>query len=1016
MRKSSNSSDSDSDSDADFNTKNVKVSNIKKIKDWLTQQHKNEVMAYQVKHLFNWLCRKIKENSQALDLNLLMDDISSSDSSSSSSDSDSSRSNIDLLRNKDIEKAKSWIFHHHHNDVTGLKARSLLDGLRNKLKELVDLRERSKKPAPSCSRPLSSDNSSSGALRQSTHPRAASASQSIQRKCPTRPSAEDSPPSVKASAEALDPNLDHCVVCVKPGDLICCEACPRAYHEDCLSQEEREDAEEEDWECHRCTKEDTKPSYQGMVSKARGNLAKCGKIMEILTKHDLAKPFLKPVDLKKYPDYLKKCPEPMDLMKIEKQLNSYKDDVDQFCSDLQSVWDNCKQYNDQNSWIYRSAEVLEKISSRIQKGFGESPRRRKQVAKADTFSESGGESTGAEYKVGDYLRMDMEGLWECNVIIETVKDNAVVIKYADDDSKEELALPTTLLKKAGRGRAKRNINMDEKAYAALSALFQKVHKDDLDRLEGYDYEEFWGSKWYSAHINTVSTGQMGKKEIIIQYEDGSSKKRTVEELVFSILRFRRKQFLTECAQSEAKVPDLVPKKADMGLISKRIKIHWEDDGLYYNAKVEKFNELTGKYKIKYDDGTSEFLDLESETYELLEEEIKVPSNSSWHEDETRTEVQDTAGDEDLENVEDVEDEFEAAVKAKLASGALATNGSWESFRAKSPSLNEVEIPVSQCKICHNTFDATLEAVRFEGHMRRCKKKRLMLTSPQSISKESRLAGQLDTTLTNHVQNSLGGDDILAAKQTLEDCMAVVYKKCPRRKFAIDIYDLLVDEQNRFWNRTNVMTETMKALFKHHPNCNKVEAWRVVHWSSFYELLQQLSTVSNSEEIFHAQLQALDVVLQIFSLKQNADIQEVVLNSDTNFQDCTDTAFGYVVKHTTSEKIVLKTIVSLGTKIFQRCHHSLADSNERRTWENQLHGKRLVGKLMAFCLSHLFGKWGRGGTDLFHRWCSESLRQEAFQEMLWWMPNSMLHGVSDKIKVRPNMQSSGPTMVLLNDLK
>lgn len=58
------------------------------------------------------------------------------------------------------------------------------------------------------------------------------------------------------------------------------------------------------------------------------------------------------------------------------------------------------------------------------------------------------------------------------------------------------------------------------------------------------------------------------------------------------------------------------------LLSKRIKIWWENDQEWYSGTVEKFDSQSGKHTIAYDDGEKELLD--------LEEEKVSPSSSRLH--------------------------------------------------------------------------------------------------------------------------------------------------------------------------------------------------------------------------------------------------------------------------------------------------------------------------------------------------------------------------------------------------
>lgn len=44
---------------------------------------------------------------------------------------------------------------------------------------------------------------------------------------------------------------DHCRVCHKLGDLLCCETCPAVFHLECV-EPPLEDVPEEDWQCGIC--------------------------------------------------------------------------------------------------------------------------------------------------------------------------------------------------------------------------------------------------------------------------------------------------------------------------------------------------------------------------------------------------------------------------------------------------------------------------------------------------------------------------------------------------------------------------------------------------------------------------------------------------------------------------------------------------------------------------------------------------------------------------------------------
>ena len=49
-----------------------------------------------------------------------------------------------------------------------------------------------------------------------------------------------------------DGNLDVCAQCGAGGELICCEACPQAFHAACLGPLAPPDDDDSDWHCPQC--------------------------------------------------------------------------------------------------------------------------------------------------------------------------------------------------------------------------------------------------------------------------------------------------------------------------------------------------------------------------------------------------------------------------------------------------------------------------------------------------------------------------------------------------------------------------------------------------------------------------------------------------------------------------------------------------------------------------------------------------------------------------------------------
>ncbi len=94
-------------------------------------------------------------------------------------------------------------------------------------------------------------------------------------------------------------------------------------------------------------------------------------INEIL-KHKYSNYFAEPVDVSglglfDYNDIIKK---PMDLSTIRKNLESKTySKPEEALDDIQLIWDNCKIYNREDSFIYDAAEKIEKLADKTIKKY-----------------------------------------------------------------------------------------------------------------------------------------------------------------------------------------------------------------------------------------------------------------------------------------------------------------------------------------------------------------------------------------------------------------------------------------------------------------------------------------------------------------------------------------------------------------------------------------------------------------------------------------------------------------------
>ena len=182
-----------------------------------------------------------------------------------------------------------------------------------------------------------------------------------------------------------DGNVDFCQVCKKNGGLICCDKCPRSFHDHCLTVENNKLPDY--WECPQCGKDSTVQSgdrVKGIISletmtSSFKDLENCedfeekvlvvSKIHEmigILLDSDFGHVFEYPVDVDSLMNYREMVERPMDLGTIENGMNdgSYSKKAAEsvkinnntngtaidfailaILNDIETVWHNCQLYN-----------------------------------------------------------------------------------------------------------------------------------------------------------------------------------------------------------------------------------------------------------------------------------------------------------------------------------------------------------------------------------------------------------------------------------------------------------------------------------------------------------------------------------------------------------------------------------------------------------------------------------------------------------------------------------------------
>lgn len=207
--------------------------------------------------------------------------------------------------------------------------------------------------------------------------------------------------SVIDGAVVEDGNVDYCYVCQTPGNLFCCDFCPRAFHLECIHKAGHSVPSEGRWECFICTKEkavteddfvDGKDSIDlicasfldmdGSDQRAFIGLDVLSRIHGMLVKlmmYDFGTVFSSPVDASVVAGYKQIVKHPMDLGTIcfklinkgyawvdEEDVNM-DDIVSSVLEDVELVWHNCFLFNGEGTSIYRMGEVQRRRAQMIQR-------------------------------------------------------------------------------------------------------------------------------------------------------------------------------------------------------------------------------------------------------------------------------------------------------------------------------------------------------------------------------------------------------------------------------------------------------------------------------------------------------------------------------------------------------------------------------------------------------------------------------------------------------------------------
>ncbi|XP_036420038.1 nuclear body protein SP140-like protein isoform X2 [Colossoma macropomum] len=165
-------------------------------------------------------------------------------------------------------------------------------------------------------------------------------------------------------------NDDECFICNTEGDLLCCDECPRAFHNQCHLPAVQDDSLGEKWVCTFCVLKANQSWWQptqmteeeALGSSISQYILHCQYLLLCMYKEDIEHVFTGD-PTKTISGYSKVIPDPMwlDRVKTKLQNKQYKT-LDQFVSDVRLIFRNCHNFNKGN-------DVFDKLGSRLEEVF-----------------------------------------------------------------------------------------------------------------------------------------------------------------------------------------------------------------------------------------------------------------------------------------------------------------------------------------------------------------------------------------------------------------------------------------------------------------------------------------------------------------------------------------------------------------------------------------------------------------------------------------------------------------------
>ncbi|XP_018326695.1 E3 ubiquitin-protein ligase TRIM33 [Agrilus planipennis] len=162
-----------------------------------------------------------------------------------------------------------------------------------------------------------------------------------------------------------DPNEDWCAVCMDGGELVCCDKCPKVFHQFChipnLSVEESDT-----WQCLLCTNIADLPPGEikegELETRQRKILERI--VLELYCQYEPSLPFREVIGPEniEYHSIIKK-PIALDTIRHKLDWNAinHYTTIDDFIKDIRLMFKNAYTYNDENTQVYQDAKTLEKF-------------------------------------------------------------------------------------------------------------------------------------------------------------------------------------------------------------------------------------------------------------------------------------------------------------------------------------------------------------------------------------------------------------------------------------------------------------------------------------------------------------------------------------------------------------------------------------------------------------------------------------------------------------------------------